>query len=148
MYTRLFRILILTLLLVDGYAFVPINLVGRTHSKYNCRSGLCRGDREKQKIALQDTVISLPPVAAGAVAIAGFLVPYLILNKIIAPKLGLMEDVDEEEKRGDGYRVNGKYQFYPQSKETSAPYDITHQTVPYKSELDESSTPRDEESSE
>ena len=65
------------------------------------------------------------------IALIGFITPIVILNTIIAPKLGLVTDVDEAEAQGAGYWINGKYELYPVNETNNEPYDITKQSRPF-----------------
>ena len=71
------------------------------------------------------------PLALYPLALIGFITPIVILNTIIAPKLGLVTDVDEAEAQGAGYWINGKYELYPVNETNNEPYDITKQSRPF-----------------
>ena len=82
------------------------------------------------------------PMAAIAV-VAGFFAPYLFINNVLAPKMGLVEDPEKEERKGPGVWKNGKYILDPITNDSSKPYDITKQVPPQYSVLNEAPPSQD-----
>ena len=90
-------------------------------------------DRKQKTLIVQNVVENVDALALYPMAFLGFVAPIVLLNTVIAPKIGLVTDVEEAEAQGQGFWVNGKYELYPVNETNSEAYDITKQSRPYNS---------------